>query len=88
MGARGSRAKVALVATLWAGLSPLGAFAADYYVAPGGSDQNPGTKERPFATVGKGQERAAPAPRPRFHHGHRKNQNESIIGICQFGCVL
>jgi len=60
MASRGSMGRVALIATLWAGLSPLGALAADYYVAPGGSDQNPGTKERPFATVGKGQERAAP----------------------------
>lgn len=34
--------------------------AAEFYVAPGGSDANPGDKERPFASVQRAQEAAQP----------------------------
>ena len=35
--------------------APLGAHAAEYYVAPTGSDSAAGTMAAPFATVGRGQ---------------------------------
>ena len=36
-------------------LSPIDALATDYYVAPGGSDANPGTQAQPFASLQKGE---------------------------------
>ncbi len=36
------------------------AFAADYYVAPSGSDSAPGSSARPFRTIGRGAEAAHP----------------------------
>lgn len=36
------------------------AFAAEYYVAPNGNDTNPGTLDKPFASVTAGQKAAAP----------------------------
>jgi len=44
------------------------AYATDYYVATTGSDTNPGTIDRPFATVGRGQT-AAVAGDTVFIHG-------------------
>ncbi|MBM3333250.1 right-handed parallel beta-helix repeat-containing protein [Candidatus Sumerlaeota bacterium] len=32
-------------------VSPVAAFAAEYFVSPAGNDANPGTKERPFASL-------------------------------------
>jgi hypothetical protein len=46
----------------WAGLWLLGTTlavggeAADFFVAPGGDDGNPGTAERPFATLARAQQ--------------------------------
>src|SRR5688572_17865165 len=34
-------------------------FAADYYVAPNGSDANPGSTDRPFATLQRGHDAAS-----------------------------
>src|SRR4051794_31076182 len=34
--------------------------AAEFYVAPAGSDTNPGTIDRPFASIARGQEAASP----------------------------
>src|SRR5215510_9209174 len=39
--------------------APLTARAAEYYVAPNGSDSAAGTMAAPFATVGRGQQAAA-----------------------------
>ena len=43
-----------LVAMLLAGSTPLAARAADYFVAPSGSDSNPGSSDAPFVTAAKG----------------------------------
>lgn len=43
-----------IVAALWvaaAGLCPVTAGAADYFLAPDGNDADPGTKGQPFATL-------------------------------------
>ncbi|HNS22569.1 MAG TPA: PDZ domain-containing protein [Sedimentisphaerales bacterium] len=39
-----------------------GAFAAEFYIAPGGDDANPGVLERPFATLQRAQEAARQTP--------------------------
>src|SRR4051794_10503307 len=57
--ARGSfrfRAAIAPIAVVFVAAP---ALAAEYYVAPGGSDSNPGTKDSPFATLQKGHDAAA-----------------------------
>jgi hypothetical protein len=45
------------------------AVAADYFVAPDGSDSNPGSLERPFATITKAQAAAAPGDTVYFRGG-------------------
>ncbi|HEY1332732.1 MAG TPA: DUF1565 domain-containing protein, partial [Myxococcaceae bacterium] len=40
-------------------VAPLSARAATFYVAPTGSDTNPGTMAQPFATIARGQMAAA-----------------------------
>lgn len=45
------------------------AHAATYYVAPGGSDNNPGTKENPFASWAKGQTAVAAGDTVLFRGG-------------------
>jgi len=61
-----------------AGLVPIldVASAADFYVATSGSDDNPGTSEQPFATVGK----ARDAVRQRIAAGLDANVTVSIRG--------
>ena len=39
------------LAGLLLGLAPASALSGEFYVAPGGSDANPGTKDKPFATL-------------------------------------
>jgi hypothetical protein len=41
-------------------LVPVSSHAAEFYVAPDGNDAGPGTIDRPFATVTRGQEAASP----------------------------
>jgi Right handed beta helix region len=48
-----------LASILLGALAPLPVQATTYYVAPNGSDGDPGTQAQPFATVGKGQTAAA-----------------------------
>jgi len=38
-------------------LAPVAPYAAEFYVAPGGRDTNPGTREEPFATLEKARDR-------------------------------
>ena len=51
--------RLACVATSALLTAPLAASAADYYVAPTGSDSAAGTMAAPFATVGRGQTAAS-----------------------------
>jgi len=53
-------------------------FARTYFVAPSGSDNNPGTKELPFANIGKAQGLAAPGDTV-FIRGGRYQMQESQI---------
>jgi len=47
--------RIAIVVILLAGLAPIqrGSIAAEFFVATSGSDDDPGTPDKPFATVGK-----------------------------------
>ena len=53
-------------------------FAATFFVAPTGSDNNPGTKALPFATIAKAQSLATPGDTV-FLRGGRYQMQESEI---------
>lgn len=79
---RAIKAALALWGLGWALSAPLSAQAATYYVAPGGSDQNPGTQERPFASMAKGQAAAGPGDTVYFRGGTYKfNSSTAADGV-------
>jgi hypothetical protein len=49
-----------LATVTWLLLSGKAAAAAEYFVSPSGDDRNPGTLERPFASIAQGQRAAQP----------------------------
>jgi hypothetical protein len=54
------RIQPAMTGALLGFLAPMPLRAATYYVAPNGSDTNPGTEMQPFATITQGQAAASP----------------------------
>lgn len=57
------------------------AFAADYYVAPDGSDDASGTEDAPFATAQRGQQAASPGDTVFFRGGTYAFSGNSDIGV-------
>ena len=57
---RWTRVRPGLVLVPWLLLCARAAAAAEFFVAPSGDDLNPGTQERPFASIAQGQRVAEP----------------------------
>ena len=58
------------------------AHAATFFVAPNGSDQSPGTQERPFATMAKGQAASGPGDTVYFRAGtYRYSSSTAADGV-------
>ncbi len=67
--------------TMVALLAPSPALAAEYYVAPDGSDAAPGTEADPFATAARGQQAASPGDTIYFRGGVYEFSGDSDIGV-------
>ncbi|HEY3863274.1 MAG TPA: right-handed parallel beta-helix repeat-containing protein [Verrucomicrobiae bacterium] len=66
---------------IWAWLFLLAwpAFAQPYYIAPGGSDANPGTLEKPFASLGRAQKAVRARPAAVFLRGGTYYLPETLV---------
>jgi hypothetical protein len=63
-------------------LTPLPLRAATFYVAPSGSDANPGTETQPFATIAQGQTAASPGDTVYIRGGeYIYNSSTSAVGV-------
>lgn len=65
------------------------AAAKDYYIAPNGNDQNNGTKDKPWASLGKAQQKAMPGDVIYIRGGEYKLTNADIMGKRDiYHCIL
>jgi MYXO-CTERM domain-containing protein len=80
---RRGRASLAITFALLAPLLSFSAARAEtFFVAPGGSDQNPGSEVRPFATMAKGQASAGPGDTVYFRAGtYRYTSGTAADGV-------
>jgi hypothetical protein len=63
-------------------LAPLHSWAATFYVAPSGSDTNPGSEMQPFATIAQGQTAASPGDTVYIRGGeYIFNSSTAAVGV-------
>lgn len=75
-------ARILSALTLLLGMSSLRAQAADYYVAPDGNDANPGTLEKPFGSVARGEQAAAAGDTVYLRGGvYRFSGTQATVGV-------
>ena len=76
------RIQRAMTGALLLFLAPLPLRAATFYVAPNGSDTNPGTEMQPFATIAQGQTAAAPGDTVYIRGGeYIYNSSTAAVGV-------